>query len=194
MSKAEIESLRNSNQTGFLGDVIMEPEGGVEIRADFLTTKDELEVFLFLPMTKEKYQDFNSNVDYLEMFHRVNIGNSYKARQFVWEQAQKRIQDLNDKIYNERLPTRSQRRRARAENFTMNTPPLSSIHFEMDSVVLIPGWKTSNEFGHNYGTAKVLKNEKRRIIGGNQYTLDAIVSAEEADYFVDFFSEFAEQF
>ena len=193
MSKAEIESLRNSNQTGFLRDVIMEPENGVEIRADFVTTEDELYVFLFLPMTEDEYQDFDSDVEYLRMFHRVDIGNSYKARRFVWKQAKKRIRDLNRKNFKASLPTKSQQRRA-AKKWTINTPRPSGIVFEMDSVVLIPGWRPRDEFGHRLGNAKVLKNEKQSSGKGNRYTLDAILSSEEAKDFVEIFRKFREQF
>jgi hypothetical protein len=204
-SRAEIESLRNSNEMGFLGDVIMDPgdsfEGGVEIQSSFVAPIDaekmiEARIYLFLPMAKNEVRDLLSRADYLYYFNGVTIQNSYFVRHFVWEQAKTRIKDLENTRLRADIPPRSLQRKATKKGIKKiwDEPLPGGRSFETDSIELFHLWKKREEFGSRFGSKMVLKNEKRSSPGGDKYTLDAILSSDQKDEFVRIFGEFVAQF
>jgi len=204
-SRAEIESLRKANEMGFLEDVIMDPvdsfEGGVEIQAQFIAPIDakrriRVEVFLFLPMTKDKAEILFSEADYLYNFNRVSIANSYKIRRFVWDQAKMRIKDLEDTRLRADIPPKVLQERAAKNGIkkTWDEPKQGGKRFETDYIGLKHLWKNREQFGSVSGSKNILKNEKFSSSRGDWYTLDAILSSDQTDEFLRIFNTFFHEF
>ena len=210
MSEAEIQSIANSGQNPkeIFEDVDMKGttfdnpliiidnpedflEGGAEINADFVAKIDagrtfDIDSSFYLPMTKSDFQNLYSEEEFLYYFHNIGMENSYKVRKFIWDQVQKRFENLNDLEFRADIPPgKSQRRGEQLGGTKQWTEPRLNI-FVTESISLKRAYKPRISFRSVKRTYTHTRNES--------YTLDAILSLEETKEFLEILTEFALNF
>lgn len=209
MSEAEIQSIANSGQNpkeifedvdmkGATFDnplIIDDPEdfleGGAEINAHFVAKIDagrtfDIDSSFYLPMTKSDFQRLYSEEEFLYYFYNIGMENSYKVRKFIWDQVQKRFENLNNSQFRADIPPGKSQRRAEQLGGTKQwTEPRLNI-FVTESISLKRVYKTRESFRSLKRTYTHSRNES--------YTLDAILSLEETKEFLEILTEFALHF
>lgn len=209
MSEAEIQSIANSGQNpeeifedvdmkGATFDnplIIDDPEdlleGGAEINAHFVAKIDagrtfDIESSFYLPMTKSDFQNLYSEEEFLYYFYNIGMENSYKVRKFIWDQVQKRFENLNDSQFRADIPPgKSQRRAEQLGGTKQLTEPRLNI-FVTESISLLRAYNPRISFRSLKRTHTLPQNES--------YSLDAILSLEETKEFLKILTEFALNF